>query len=284
MKNELTKGINKRTEKKAELIASTIEKVVIGAAAIMWLVIMATSPAYAKDSATPTLDQVKSSILTNIAVNDTIDMSFKMADQAIFVQEQQRLAEEEAERVAAEEAKKKEIYDEIWACESATMTDELANEIYDYASEIDNKEARTACIFALSRVGYPYSQQYRNSGVFYDCSSLMYFSYEKAGIDLTYRQATAAAYEAEGLTLAGKEINIQDIQPGDLIFYSSHESGRYLNITHVAMYVGNGKIVHARDEKYGVMISDADFHQDKIVAVCRPWNAEEEDAVNALSE
>ena len=29
MKNELTKGINKRTEKKAELIASTIEKVVI---------------------------------------------------------------------------------------------------------------------------------------------------------------------------------------------------------------------------------------------------------------
>ena len=50
MKNELTKGINKRTEKKAELIASTIEKVVIGAAAIMWLVIMATSPAYAKDS------------------------------------------------------------------------------------------------------------------------------------------------------------------------------------------------------------------------------------------
>ena len=281
MKNELTKGINKRTEKKAELIASTIEKVVIGAAAIMWLVIMATSPAYAKDSATPTLDQVKSSILTNIAVNDTIDMSFKMADQAIFVQEQQRLAEEEAERVAAEEAKKKEIYDEIWACESATMTDELANEIYDYASEIDNKEART---FALSRVGYPYSQQYRNSGVFYDCSSLMYFSYEKAGIDLTYRQATAAAYEAEGLTLAGKEINIQDIQPGDLIFYSSHENGRYLNITHVAMYVGNGKIVHARDEKYGVMISDADFHQDKIVAVCRPWNAEEEDAVNALSE
>lgn len=271
MKNKLTKGINKRTEKKAEIIASTIEKVIIGSAAIMWLVIMATSPAYAKDSATPTLDQVKYSILTNIAVNDTIDMSFKMADQAIFIQEQQRLAEEEAERVAAEEAKKKEIYDEIWACESATMTDELANEIYDYASEIDNKEARTACIFALSRVGYPYSQQYRNSGVFYDCSSLMYFSYEKAGIDLTYRQVTAAAYEAEGLTLAGKEINIQDIQPGDLIFYSSHENGRYLNITHVAMYVGNGKIVHARDEAHGVTVNDVDFHENKIVKVCRPW-------------
>ena len=73
MKNELTKGINKRTEKKAELIASTIEKVVIGAAAIMWLVIMATSPAYAKDSQTPTLDPLKSSILKNIAVNHTID-------------------------------------------------------------------------------------------------------------------------------------------------------------------------------------------------------------------
>ena len=41
--------------------------------------------------------------------------------------------------------------------------------------------------------------------------------------------------------------------PGDLIFYSYSNNGRFFNITHVAIYVGNGKVVEAANERIGVV-------------------------------
>ena len=42
------------------------------------------------------------------------------------------------------------------------------------------------------------------------------------------------------------------MQPGDLIFYSYERNGRYKNISHVAVYVGNGMVVEAKGVAYGV--------------------------------
>ena len=50
----------------------------------------------------------------------------------------------------------------------------------------------------------------------------------------------------------GKEIPIDSVQPGDLLFYAS---GDYIN--HVALYIGGGQIIHASTPKNGIMITTA---------------------------
>ena len=47
------------------------------------------------------------------------------------------------------------------------------------------------------------------------------------------------------------------IKPGTLIFHSLHKNGRYKNITHVAVYAGNGKVVEAANPRRGVVYRSA---------------------------
>lgn len=141
-------------------------------------------------------------------------------------------------------------------------------EINTIISGITDASARQTCSFALSKVGYPYSQAYRDSGNYYDCSSLAYYSWKAAGVDISYGGATTAAAEGKGLDEAGKTISFDEIQPGDLIFYSYTNNGRYKNISHVAIYVGNGKAVEALNESVGVIYRDVST--GSIVMVARP--------------
>ena len=117
-------------------------------------------------------------------------------------------------------------------------------------------------------MGYPYSQDYRDSGNYYDCSSLAYYSWKAAGIDISYGGATTAAAEGQGLDETGKTVSYEEIQPGDLIFYSYCSNGRYKNISHVAIYVGNGKAVEALNETVGVI--HRDVSTGSIVMIGRP--------------
>ncbi len=132
----------------------------------------------------------------------------------------------------------------------------------------DNRQ-RSVCSYALHRVGYPYSQEKRNSGSYYDCSSLAYYSWKDAGADISYGGATTAAAEAQGLDQAGKTVSFDQLQPGDLIFYSFAGNGRYKNISHVAVYVGNGRVVEALNERLGVVYRDVKS-TGKIVMIGRP--------------
>lgn len=126
-------------------------------------------------------------------------------------------------------------------------------EIAQIVGPIEDSLAKQAVAFALSKVGYPYSQEYRHSGNYYDCSSLMYYAWKSAGVDIGYEGMTTAAAEGKGLSEAGKTISFEELKPGDLIFFSYVKNGRYLNISHVAMYVGDGKVVEAANSKIGVV-------------------------------
>lgn len=141
-------------------------------------------------------------------------------------------------------------------------------EINGIISSITDVEAKQTCSFALSKVGYPYSQDYRDSGNYYDCSSLAYYSWKAAGVDISNGGATTASTEGQGLDEAGKTVSFDEIQPGDLIFYSYTNNGRYKNISHVAIYVGNGKVVEALNESVGVIYRDVST--GSIVIVARP--------------
>ena len=148
----------------------------------------------------------------------------------------------------------------------SSMADE---EINAALTGITDNRQRSVCSYALHRVGYPYSQEKRNSGRYYDCSSLAYYSWKDAGADISYGGATTAAAEAQGLDLAGKTVSFDQLQPGDLIFYSFAGNGRYKNISHVAVYVGNGRVVEALNERLGVVYRDVKS-TGKIVMIGRP--------------
>lgn len=76
----------------------------------------------------------------------------------------------------------------------------------------------------------------------FDCSGLTLWAYGQAGISLPH--SSRAQYDL------GKSVASGQWQPGDLLFYGSSTS----NLHHVAMYVGNGKIVQAPTEGVPVQV------------------------------
>jgi cell wall-associated NlpC family hydrolase len=92
-----------------------------------------------------------------------------------------------------------------------------------------SSRAAAAVAAARSALGRPYVWGANGPGGF-DCSGLMQWSYAHAGVGLP-RTSQAQRY-------AGRQIPLSQAQPGDLVTYRSDAS-------HVAMYVGNGQVIHA---------------------------------------
>ncbi|OYO04035.1 C40 family peptidase [Enemella evansiae] len=91
-----------------------------------------------------------------------------------------------------------------------------------------SSRAGAAIAFAKAQVGKPY--RWGGTGPdAYDCSGLTGAAWKAAGVSL---QRTSQQQYA-----SGNKIPISQIQPGDLVFYGS--------LTHVALYIGNGTVIHA---------------------------------------
>ena len=104
-----------------------------------------------------------------------------------------------------------------------------------------NGTGRQVLSLAASRLGDPYSQARAGEGDYTDCSYLTQWCYRQAGIQLPRTAAEQARYCANN----GFTITKEELRPGDLVFFSHGDNGRYRNITHVAVYAGDGMIVDA---------------------------------------
>ena len=98
---------------------------------------------------------------------------------------------------------------------------------------------------AFSRLGSPYSQGKAGQGNYVDCSYLTQWCYKQNGVNLPRTAAEQAKYCVDNDLTISKE----ELQPGDLVFFSNGKNGRYMNITHVAVYAGNGMIVDASSKR-----------------------------------
>lgn len=147
-----------------------------------------------------------------------------------------------------------------------TISPEQYQAIVDSISDANGKKVVE---FALSKVGYPYSQELRDSGDYFDCSSLAYYAWQNAGVNIMYEGANTAAAEGKFCYDNNYLVNYDEMQPGDLIFYSYSKNGRFFNITHVAIYVGNGKVVEAANERIGVVYRSVQS-KSSIVFIGRP--------------
>ena len=118
---------------------------------------------------------------------------------------------------------------------------------------------------ALSRLGHPYSQALRGTGNYVDCSYLTLWCYRQIGISLPGTAAEQGRYMVEHNLTVAKE----SLQPGDLVFWSHKPNGRYMNITHVGIYAGDGMVVDASYSK-GKVVYRPLFDNDKQVLYGRP--------------
>ena len=134
---------------------------------------------------------------------------------------------------------------------------------------ISDANGRAVVEFVLSRVGYPYSQEYRDSGEYYDCSSLAYYAWLSAGVNVMYEGANTAAAEGKFCYDHNYLVTYDEMLPGDLIFFSYSHNGRFMDITHVAVYVGGGKVVEAANTNQGVVYRKIPG-RNNIVMIGRP--------------
>lgn len=118
---------------------------------------------------------------------------------------------------------------------------------------------------AMTKIGCQYSQDKRYQEGYYDCSSLVQRLYQEAGITLPATAATQGKYCYDNAMI----INKKQLKPGDLIFYSYEENGEFRNISHVAIYVGDGKMVHAANPSRGVVLDP--LRTNSVVFYARPY-------------
>lgn len=94
---------------------------------------------------------------------------------------------------------------------------------------------------ALSRLGDPYSQPKAGQGDYTDCSYLVQWCYQQLGISLPRTASTQGKYCVGNGLIVSKS----DLEPGDLVFWSFEDNDRFMNITHVGIYAGDGMVVDA---------------------------------------
>ncbi|MGZ8631333.1 MAG: NlpC/P60 family protein [Actinomycetota bacterium] len=120
----------------------------------------------------------------------------------------------------------------------------------------DTSAAGVAIAAAQSALGSPYVWGSAGPDTF-DCSGLTSWAYAQAGVYLPHSSAAQAT--------SFPEVSYDSAQPGDLLFF-------YSPISHVALYLGGGMMIHARHPGPGgeVQIGSVSGYGTQVVKVTRP--------------
>ncbi len=144
---------------------------------------------------------------------------------------------------------------EVSASASAVKTEDASD---SSAAEAEEEPAAQPSLreqvinYALSFVGGPYRYGGTDPHTGVDCSGFTsYIMKAVAGINLSHSSSAQASQ--------GKAVSTP--KPGDLVFYAS--GGK---INHVAIYMGDNKVVHASTEKTGIKVSDL-YHRTPVKIV-----------------
>lgn len=148
--------------------------------------------------------------------------------------------------------------------------------------------AKKAVEWALTKLGYSYSQPYRTREKFFDCSSLVARSYEAVGVSFegggltkyptsnmevyndNFELIWPATYSVIGKKFGSSTVIKKATQPGDIQYICTDASSTRTNkITHVVLVCNDKEIVHARGKKFGVVKTAIDLYEGRICAVSR---------------
>ena len=158
-------------------------------------------------------------------------------EQALTVEEEAEAEQEApADDAAAAEEEEEIVFEEA---EEADGSDGKGNTV---VSSVVSGTREKIVNYALSYVGavpYVYGGSSLESGV--DCSGFVQQIFKKVGINLPHSS------DQQGTK--GTGVSSSNMEPGDIVYYGGH----------VAIYIGDGKVVHASNEKTGVKVSDWNY-------------------------
>ena len=161
--------------------------------------------------------------------------------------------EEEAARLKKEEEARKKARAAAAASQSSNKSSTTATTTAPatgYTVGSGNEMGVAVAEYALQFVGNPYKWGGTSLTKGADCSGFVMSVYANFGVSLPH---SSAADRTQGYAVDG----LANAEPGDLICYSGH----------VALYIGNGQIVHASNKRTGIIVSKADYR--KILAIRR---------------
>ena len=125
-----------------------------------------------------------------------------------------------------------------------------------YVPPVNGSAAGIAVDAAMSVIGTQYVWGSANPSVGFDCSGLTSWAWAQAGVYIPH--SSASQYSSL------PHVPLGSVQPGDLIFY-------YSPISHVALYIGGGQIVHATHPGAdGAVHTDSMYGYDPPVGAARP--------------
>lgn len=158
-------------------------------------------------------------------------------------EEERRLAKEEEERQRARAAAAQKS-----AQSNQGSSSSQNNQSYSVSGGSEMGVA--VAEYGLQFVGNPYVYGGTSLTNGADCSGFVMSVYANFGVSLPHSSASdrSQGYGVDGL---------ENAQPGDLICYSGH----------VGIYIGNGQIVHASNERTGIIVSNANYRN--ILAIRR---------------
>ena len=125
-------------------------------------------------------------------------------------------------------------------------------------TQIRKHPGELAASIAQRQIGIRYRYGGATPASGFDCSGLVHYSFSQAGLVVprTSRDQFRAAHK----------ISLSQAEPGDVVFFQDQEK-----LSHVGIYLGNGRFVHAPSSGKSVSVGriDAPYYQEHLVAVGR---------------
>ena len=119
---------------------------------------------------------------------------------------------------------------------------------------------QSAVDHARQQIGRPYTYAGSSPETGFDCSGLTTWAWKQAGVTTLPRTSRDQYAWTDRVERA-------ELQPGDLVFYSS--GGPRGTVTHVALYAGDGRIVHASSSNDRVEEAAVDYWSGHLVGYGR---------------
>lgn len=186
----------------------------------------------------------------------------KAAAEAALAAQQQALAAEQAEQARQQQLQQQQQQQQAAQRQAQAQTNNTQKVVQQQQPKVEQKVQTTAngsakgqniANFALNFVGNPYVWGGTSLTRGCDCSGFAMSVYANFGIGLN---RTSRAQASNGYA-----VGMNELQAGDLIFYAAN--GR--SISHVAIYIGGGKVVHASTPRTGIIVSSV-YHQSPYCA------------------
>lgn len=203
-------------------------------------------------------DFIKIDVRFKYAISIEEEMAKIAAEEAAKKAEAERLEQlardKEAERQrqaaanAAANSNKSNSSKDSSSSNSGSSNSSSSNSSSSNNSASGSGSGSTIANYALNFVGNPYVWGGTSLTNGADCSGFVQSVYAHFGYSIPRTSRDQASS-------AGYEVSINNVQPGDLIFYTN-SSG---TINHVAMYIGNGKVVNASTARTGIKVSSYNY-------------------------